>query len=334
MLRFDQCVCGTSTTGTGTLTLAATPVPPGGVDFDAWARATGIGFGNSAVLLVDYTIIEYTSTAFGTTHQVEGGTGTLTLGSSSGIANCTLARTVVDYTVTSMDSQPATPLVKPGTGITIATAANVLVMISPRSLSISAHGPYFDTSGDSNWGAWADGYDRITGLAAFASGFGNAVVRDWYIPFRWSVPMLVKRCTVRVQTFTTPGGTPVLAMRLYDINSSGQPGNLLYDFGTSATITATGNLASGASGNGFLLTPGDYFLDLCSSGMTTGTLILSAVGGATQASSLPGRLGASSGVQRSYATATGTAGAAPNPATLTSYTLVNNPLPIFGLSPT
>src|SRR5258706_417112 len=108
MLRGENIICGTSTTGTGTLTLAATPVAPGGIDFDVLARATGIGFGNSAAVLVTYTIIEYTSATFAASKSTEKGIGTLTLGGSSGIANCTLARTTPQVTATNLNSQPAT----------------------------------------------------------------------------------------------------------------------------------------------------------------------------------------------------------------------------------
>src|SRR5580658_5571623 len=100
MLRGDSVICGTSPTGTGTLTLAATPVPPGGIDFDVFARATGIGFGNSAAILCSYTIIEYTDSTFAKAKQQEKGIGTLTLGSSSGIANATLARTTLQSSAT------------------------------------------------------------------------------------------------------------------------------------------------------------------------------------------------------------------------------------------
>src|SRR4051812_24231826 len=145
MLRGDTLVCGTSTTGTGTLTLAATPGPPGGVDFDVWARATGIGFANSAAVLVSYTIIEYTDSTFATAKSHEKGVGTLTLGGSSGIANCTLARTTKQTSATSLNSQPATQNIVPGTGISIGTAANTLVFIGPSAAEIPAYEPYFYT---------------------------------------------------------------------------------------------------------------------------------------------------------------------------------------------
>lgn len=134
MLRADNIVCGTSTTGTGTLTLAATPTPPGGIDFDVFARA--LGFGNNAVLSVRYVMTEFTSSGLTTAKQSETGIGTLTLGASAGIANCTLARTTLLQKGTSMDSQPATLTPNPGTGITIVTAANVLVSIDASAFDM------------------------------------------------------------------------------------------------------------------------------------------------------------------------------------------------------
>jgi hypothetical protein len=102
MLRADNVICGTSSTGTGTLTLAACPAPPGGLDFDKWLKATGLNFVSGNALLVSYTIIEYTDSAFTTVKQTEKGVGTLTLGAS--ISAATLARTTVQSTVTGMDT--------------------------------------------------------------------------------------------------------------------------------------------------------------------------------------------------------------------------------------
>ena len=128
MLRGDNVICGTSTTGTGTLTLAATPVPPGGIDIDVWARANG--YGNNGVFIFRYAIIEFTDSTFGTAKQIEIGRGLVTLGASAGIANVTLARSVLEMTATSLNSQPATMTLNPGSGITIGTAANVLVTLA------------------------------------------------------------------------------------------------------------------------------------------------------------------------------------------------------------
>jgi hypothetical protein len=335
-MRFDTCLCGTTTIGTGTLTLAACPTPPGGVDFDVWARVAGIGFGNSAALLVDYQIVEFTNSNFTTRHQSEAGTGTLTLGSSSGIVHCTLARTTIDYTATSQDVQPASVSIKPATGITIGTAANTLVMVTPRALSVPGYHPYYDSAnGDANWGISPFGSLNPTAVTAASSGFTAGAVRDWYIPFRWEVPMLVKRCTVRVFTFTSVTGTPILNIRLYAYNSAGQPGKLLYDFGATPTITATGNVATGAAGNGYLMEPGDYFLDLCSSGLTAGTLTLAATGGTNPTPVTPAamRIMASAGTARQNGLATGASGAAPDPANLTSFSWTTGGNMVFGLSP-
>jgi hypothetical protein len=151
-MRGDGIIFGTTTTGTGTLTLAATPVQPGGIDIDAYVRATGIGFGNSAVFLVKYTIIEFTDSPTSSTFsnkakQTETSIGTVTLGSSAGIANCTLARTILQTSATSLNSQPATQNFNPGAGISIGVAANTLIFIGPSASDLLAIDPFVDTTG-------------------------------------------------------------------------------------------------------------------------------------------------------------------------------------------
>lgn len=316
MLRGDNIVCGTSTTGTGTLTLAASPGPPGGIDFDVFARATGIGMANSAAVLVTYTIIEYTSSAFTTMKSHEKGVGTLTLGGSSGIANCTLARTTVQTTATSLNSQPATQNIG-GAAFSIATAANTLIFIGASAVDVPAFSPYFDTSVAPN----NDG----NGVPMPGTNGSTRSLRHnnfFYGNFVWLVPMLAKRATINVSTAYT-GGTTNAWVRLYDIKSNGVPGKILYDFGQVGTLNsglnATGNVSTGAAGNGFMMMPGDYWLCLAvsfSGGSGTPAIRLN-----NQIN--PGRLGSLISISNSMAPApsfyaTGTASATPDdPAVLT-----------------
>jgi hypothetical protein len=327
MLRGDNIVCGTSTTGTGTLTLAATPAPPGGVDFDVLARATGIGFGNSAAVLVSYTIIEYTNSSFATAKQQEKGIGTLTLGGSSGIANCTLARTTVQQTATSLDAQPATYNVSAPSAITIGTAANVLVFIGVGAVDTIAFEPYVDATTGTGWA----GPLQVRGSAAGGmSDIFSVTLLDTYFLFYWVTPMLVKRMAVQVATGTS-GGTSNAYGRIYAVGSDGRPGKLLYDFGllgTSNASLANGNtqITSGASGNGYLLLPGAYYLDLIAS--YSGGGVTPTMYGLVNSGVVPSALCADGGLAFAWglpildrATATGgTAGAAPDPANLTSFT--------------
>jgi hypothetical protein len=341
MLRFDDCLCGTTTTGTGTLTLAAIPSGAGGgINPDVWARATGVGFGNSAAILVDYVLTEYTDNTFATEKSKEAGTGTLTLGGSSGITNCTLGRTTLDWTATALDTQPAVVSVKPGTGISVGTAANTLVMIAPRAEGIPAFEPYFNTAGsDTNWGVCPEGIGSVSPGAAQLFSAGTNY--DVYLPFRCSVPMLVKRCSWRMSTYSSVVGSPTVSARIYAFNSSGQPGKLLYDFTPSSgvTINATGAFSSGAAGNGFLLLPGDYLLDMALVGLTSGTVQFT---GPSQQYLQSGfsacyRLGAVSGALPMSAYSSGAvAGAAPDPANVSGWTLNTNGIQpfVFGLSPT
>lgn len=261
MLRGDGVICGNSTTGTGTLTLAATPTPPGGIDFDVWLRA--MGFSNSAALLVDYTIIEYTDNTFSTAEQSEEGVGTLTLGSSSGIANCTLARTTLDYTSTNLGTPPATLNVNPGTGITIGTAANCLVMVAPRVRSLKATLPA--RSGDLTTFSRSGIGIPIHYQPLSVGGHTPANQTIVYYPF----PLYVRSRFAKMRMAIGSGGTYTgqnnnLYAAFYDCDVNGYPGKLLADFGALGTVNAafgTSNtvISSAALGSALILEPGIYW---------------------------------------------------------------------------
>jgi len=320
VLRGENIVCGTSTTGTGTLTLAATPVAPGGIDFDVLARATGNGFANSAAVLVSYTIIEYTDTTFATAKSIEKGIGTLTLGGSSGIANCTLARTTPQVTATSLNSQPATYNTNAPSAVSITTAANVLVFIGASAADISAWEPYYESSvGD------ALGASPVFGGLSGVGSANLSTAKDFYQPFEWRIPMLVKKASVRVQTAYS-GGTPVsnAYMRIYAINSSGRPGKLLIDFGLLGTAnaslnTGSANISSAAHSTGYFLTPGHYFMSfICT--LSGGSISPKLLTSSTNAVFSPGFLGTTNLEPNTVATATsGTATPAPDTANTTGY---------------
>ena len=325
MLRFDDCICGTSTTGTGTLTLAAPPAAFGGIDPDVWARATGVGFGNSAAMLVDYVITEYTDATNLKEKQKEAGTGTLTLGASSGIANCTLARTTIDWTATSLDVQPASVSVKPAGGITIGTAANVLVMIAPRTDTVPGFSEYVDTG-------FGDGLGLLFPLhntPSTALG-GNYVLTqalaDNYQLFTLFQPLYVKKASVRNAVAAT-GNTGTAWGRIYDIGSNGRPGICLVDFGQiggTNALQTTGNISSAALTNAIKLTPGDYFFDTVVSSITGSPAWAGPNTSSTGKGSIPisGRMGSTGAVPYVSATTTGgTAGAVGigSAANLTSY---------------
>lgn len=261
MLRFDQCVCGTTTTGTGTLTLAATPGPPGGIDPDVWARA--VGFGNSVAVLIDYTIVEYTDATFATAKSAESGIGTLTLGGSSGVANCTLARTTIFYSATNLNSQPATAT-SYGTAISIGTAANVLVMISPQ---VNLMGPAISYSAAGATTLSRDGLGCISGAFVSSSAALTLISsRLYFYPYLLLTPLNVSKARVRVGgggSYTGQNNNVYAA--LYDINTSGMPGKLLADFGVLGTAnqslaTAGSIIASAALGTSLRLMPGMYYM--------------------------------------------------------------------------
>jgi hypothetical protein len=338
MLRADNVICGTTTTGTGTLTLAATPGPPGGMDFDVWARATGIGFANSTTPLVSYTILEYTDGTFSTAKQEEKGVGTLTLGGSSGIANATLARTTIQQRITSMNAQPASYAVSPGTGITIGTAANTLVFIGVSSADVPAFSPYILTASNiTNIGAFPAHVAAAGSGLAFSSTAGLVSGDRFFTPFIWLTRMLVKRASCYVTV--ADAGNSNLDMRLYDIGTDGKAGKLLYDFGlvgtTNTSMSTTGWAQTGAAGNGFDLYPGEYFMEFCVT--FTNTPNLGIITGTTGGLLNSGRFGVSStGVSNTgfYSTG-GVIGAAPDPAAPASWgNAVAGYAIIFTMSPT
>jgi hypothetical protein len=317
MTRGDSAICGTTTTGTGTLTLAACPTPPGGIDFDVLARMFGVV--NNGTTIVSYTIIEYTNNTFATAKQHEKGFGILTLGSSAGIANCTLARTTKQSSATSLDSQPATMNLVPGGGITIGTAANVLVFIGPSVMDIPAYLPY---------------YDPVMNNAIPPVGVGNGTTGQgftqdihYYFPFEWRIPMLVKRAAQTMWSGYT--GTNNAWVALYGIGTDGRPGRLLIDFGVIGVAGASLNtsfsaISSATHSTGFFLMPGEYYYNfrLTQSSGTAGTIgVLSGPGGRLTSS----RLGSWAGTPN-YAAYTNNSGVltpAPDPAYQAGWTYLN-----------
>lgn len=331
MLRGDNIVCGTTTTGTGTLTLAATPVPPGGVDFDVWVRATGMGFGNSSVSLVSYTIIEYTDTTFSTAKATEKGIGTLTLGASSGIANATLARTTKQTSATSLNSPPATQNFAPATGISIGTAANTLIFIGASAADIPAFEPYVQTTtGQSNVGV----LPMMTSTGQNMQTSGGLVSGDrFFVPFIWNCPMLVKRCSIYV--ITADAGNSNCDMRLYAMGTDGRPSKLLYDFGlvgsSNASFISIGWAQTGAAGNGFFLCPGEYWMEACMTFTNAPKLGIHLAGAVYSARTGVNSTGA---LQTCFFSTGGTIGAAPDPAAPASWTFFAGYEYVFGMSPT
>lgn len=265
MLRADNVICATSSTGAGTLNLAACPAPPGGLDFDKWLKATGIGFVSGNALVVSYTIIEYTSAAFTTVKQTEKGVGTLTLGTAIGGGTpATLARTVVQSKVTGLDTATPSPTYSAPTAITIGTAANTLVFVGASAADVLAFNSSMAIARTSN------GFPPLMcGNPTFNGGAGIVNNQNWTWPFIWAATMLVKRVWFRVES-PYSGAVNNLYARMYQENTAGEAAKLLYDFGVVGTANDSFNvgaftmIASAAgAGNGFLLTPGEYFLQIC-----------------------------------------------------------------------
>lgn len=257
MNRFDRCVCGTTTTGTGTLSLVTTPVPPGGVDPNVWARA--YGYGNLAVLPIDYVIVEYTDTTFTTEIQAEEGIGLLTLGGvGTGIAAATLQRTQIDSTATSLNSQPAAVNLAPASGISIGTAAHVLVMVTPRvrSLAAALDAPLASLTNGKGLPTIAAAYNISPQTIASGTIYYCAVFNP--------TPRKVSTITTRVLTAYS-GGTSNLYLGLYSLDPvNGGPGRLVADFGVAGTanssLAAAADISTAALATPRRLMPGYFIL--------------------------------------------------------------------------
>ena len=292
-----------------------------------------LGFANNSANIVSYTIIEYTDSSFATAKSHEKGFGILTLGSSTGIANCTLARTTKQSSATSLNSQPATQNFLPGTGITIGTAANTLVFIGPSVMDIPAFVPYYDST-IANSVPPVGTMNATTGQA-FIGGSGS----HGYNVFDWRIPMLVKRC--RMANWSASTGTTNLYAALYSIGTNGRPDRLLIDFGVMGTAgaslnTAFSGLSSAVHSTGFFLMPGEYYFNFRFTivGGTFGSIESFASSGVPIMS---GRMGAHGAfpVPYSYSDTSGTMTPAPDPAYVTGWatSLGQNNHISFGLAP-
>lgn len=316
MIRGDNVICGISSTGTGTLTLAACPTPPGGIDPDVLCRA--MGFGNNAIQVVSYTLIEYTDSTFVTAKAHEKGFGTLTLGASAGIANCTLARTTKQSAATSLNSQPATQSFMPGTGITIGTAANALVFLAPSVMDIQLTSPFYDKAGLAPHGLSA------VGTTNGSTGQNVAPDKHHYTLFDWRVPMLVKRCSFA--TWAGYTGTTNAYAALYAIGLDGKPGRLLIDFGLLGVAGSSLNVAftqtsSALHSTGFLMLPGEYYIDFVYNAVPPNDGTMMVAGGGSYLLTTRGGTWMGSGYGMVESDASGSLTPAPNPAYIGGYTV-------------
>jgi hypothetical protein len=326
MLRGENILCGTSTTGTGTLTLASPPAPPGGVDPYTWLS---LWYSSGGVHLIPYKIVEYTDSTFATFKQAEQGIGTITLGAS--LTATTLARTTVLETQT---NAPAYNTASPS-AISIGTAANVLVFMGAGASDVMQANPYYETSlGD------AVGFfpDRSFSNALVNYSLPASTPNELFIPFRLSKPLQVKRASMYVSAGGGTGCVSTAYFRIYEIGANGRPGRLLIDLGAIGgpnPLINTGMISTALASPGVFLPPGDYFASFYFTGATSGS------GNATISSSNTynngsGVLGSAYQFNSSpWASGTGGTNPAPDPASLTGYSISVNwggPQPLFTLN--
>jgi hypothetical protein len=333
MRRFDDCLCGTTTTGTGTLSLAAIPSGAGGgIDPDVWARTSTVGFASSAAFLIDYVITEYTDSTFSTEKNKEAGIGTLTLGSSSGIANATLARTTISWIATSLNSQPASVTVA-GSAISIGTAANTIVMCTPLTESLLSVQPYIDSSANGGY-SFPVSLGQIgtatQGMGALSAGL------MYYVPFWWGSAKSISKCQVKTGSTAASDSSNSLNAALYDYGTNGRASKKLLDFGafagTNIFNTASNAVVATAAGS-YAIIPGPYVLGfLITRSSPSGTASLN--GQSFVLPNAPAYDGYRDPANGAYSSETLSGGLMPDPPSYASYNLTNsnNGLPIaFGL---
>ena len=148
---------------------------------------------------------------------------------------------------------------------------------------------------------------------------------DYYTIFRWSIPMLVKRASFKVNTACVATTSNAYA-RIYSVDTTtGRPGALLYDFGVIGTggssLGSLGNTSTGAAGAGYQLNAGEYYLDVLWIGasVTTPPKLQTWTSGFGYLSS--GAVGTSTIAPIKESLSTGGNATAPNPANTSSYTL-------------
>lgn len=257
MISGNNVVCGTSSTGTGTLTLAACPTSVGGVDFDVWARGA-LSAADSATLNVPYALIEYTDSTFATPKQAEYGIGVLTLGASSGIANCTFSRNYPGESQTGLSTQPAslsfgtvTGYVNPSgtppsaTLISIGAASNTLLFISEDARA----GWAAKRVGYQANGSGAFTYDALgsgSSILQYSLTSGTALFSSVFLPFSdW-----ISTVGVYVSTSLSSPTSSSLELAIYDRIGAKLSGYVTQDAPNNiishpAVVSSTNPLGSG-----------------------------------------------------------------------------------------
>lgn len=225
-MRADFLTGSSSTGGTGALTLQDVTGLPGFENFFAGTR------------LVEYTVLEFTSSAQTVLKQAECGIGSF--------VNSTkvLTRTTIEQ---SWDGTNLFPNWSAGTApsaITFgSTAANIQVICAPVAASAWLQWPYTSTLGD-NIGVCQVGVSAVaTDIVAVANQTA------YYIPCIFPARQAqFTKMSVRIGATGYVGGSSSIIGALYEIASNGRPGKKLVDWPvTFGALAANTTLTSAAA---------------------------------------------------------------------------------------
>lgn len=298
------------TGGTGTLTLAHVTGFPD--PFQIWGGTQPTGF--TTTVPVEYDINEFTDSTLTVLKQAETGWGRLSIGANIGAS--TIIRDTPDTSW--VDGSPGTYVASGASAVNFgATAANLVIQIGATAATGPQFNPYFDTATGDGLGVMPA--SSVTGNAALAETLPTSG-STWFMPFRWSTPLLVKRASLVVKT--ADAGTSNGYFSIYEFGTNGRPGRLLIDLGLLGTsgqsYRTLGNVSTALATHGLKLMPGDYYAAVYSTYANA-----PAIGGAGSSNSNPlinpGKSGATAGVPLIGFSATGGATPSADPATLTGY---------------
>ena len=258
----------------------------------------------------------------------------MTLGAS--ITATTLARTAIYTTATGMNSTPTFHFNAPS-AINIGTAANVLVFVSPLTMTSVLPALWFTGCNSSTLSRDGLGVPPLLSNTQMTSGsVSNDLVV--YVPFFLPSPLLVTTATCKVSAGGSyTGANNNLYFGLYHINSTnGYPGKLIADFRVLGSAnasfgTASAAITSGTLGSPVLLYPGWYFAAIKPVWTTGGTgtpgLFLLPVAAQIGGTSV---IGFKAGFGLSYLYASSSTSTMADPAT-TPTAAIPNPSPMFWL---
>jgi hypothetical protein len=341
----------TTASQTVTLPSAATLANNGGVFVQAIGNSVtltpqsadainGGTLGASVTLASGGTYLVTTSHTAGATAFSESGSGGG--GSSGANPTATAGPGAINGSATTFMRSDAAPAVQAGS----ASQEGILqcgsgTTCSAGTISVSGGGGGVPALAGYNTGAGVDanwGYSVYAANSLGALAWSTSTNYDHYYPFIWNgFSANVLRFSARIQSYSSPTGSPTLYARIYTVASNGQPGTCVLDFTPSAPIvpSATGIITVTVS-PGAALTPGTaYYLNLAEIGLTGGTIAFSNPAAYYYAAGLqiPSNIiGVVSGVQQNGLIATSpTAGACPGSPDVTGLVADHNFGPIFGL---